>query len=188
MLNVNDLRSGTTFQEEGNVFEVIDYSHTKMGRGTATIRVKVKNLKSGATTEKTFISGARVEEADLDKIEGQFLYKDSSSATFMDPTSFDQFSVSVSVLAGGEKYLREGENYSLLAFDGAVLKADLPRTVVLKVVETPPGVRGDTVSNVYKAALLENDIEVKVPLFINEGDSVKVDTRSGEYIERAKSS
>ncbi len=186
MINVNDLRSGATFQEDGNLFEVLEYSHTKMGRGTATIRVKVKNLKSGSTTEKTFISGARVEEADLDKKVGQFLYKDDNNATFMDPKTFDQFSVILKILDGGEKYLQEGENYQLLVFKDQVLKVELPRTVELKVVDSPPGIRGDTVSNVYKSAKMENSIEVKVPLFINEGDTIKVDTRSGEYIERVK--
>lgn len=141
MINVNDLRAGTTFQESGNIFEVLDFSHTKMGRGTATIRVKVRNLKSGATTEKTFISGARVEEADLDTREGQYLYKDSREATFMDPVSYDQFTVAISALANQEKYLKEGEVYSLKTYQGGVLSLDLPRTVVLKVVEAPPGGR-----------------------------------------------
>ena len=133
MLNVNDLRNGTTFQEDGNIFEVLEFSHTKMGRGTATIRVKVKNLKTGSTTEKTFISGARVEEADLDKVEGQFLYKDLKEATFMNPTSYDQFSVPTTLMEGQEKYLKEGENYSLLAFDNKILRVELPRTVILKI-------------------------------------------------------
>lgn len=187
MINVNDLRAGATFQEDGHLFEALEYSHTKMGRGTATIRIKARNLRTGSTTEKTFISGARVEQAELDKKNSQFLYADSSNASFMDPNTFEQFSVPVKVLFGAEKYLQEGKEYSLLAFGNEVLKVDLPRTVDLKVVESPPGVRGDTVSNVYKAAKLENGLEVKVPLFINEGDTVKVDTRSGEYIERVKS-
>lgn len=186
MINVNDLRAGATFQEGKDLFEVLEYSHTKMGRGTATIRVKVKNLKTGSTTEKTFISGARVEEAELDKKEGQYLYKDESNATFMDPITFDQFSVNLKILGEGEKYLQEGNNYSLLVFGDQILKVEFPRTVELKVVDSPPGIRGDTVSNVYKAVKLENGIEVKVPLFINEGDQVKVDTRSGDYIERVK--
>ncbi len=187
MLNVNDLRSGATFQEEGNLFEVIEYSHTKMGRGTATIRIKCRNLRTGAITEKTFISGARVAEADLDKKTGQFLYSDTGNACFMDPATFEQFSVPLRILAGAEKYLQEGKEYPLLTFENEVLKIELPRTVELKVADSPPGVRGDTVSNVYKSAKLENGLEVRVPLFINEGDIVKVDTRSGEYIERVKS-
>lgn len=186
MLNVNDLRAGTTFQEDGNVFEVLDFSHTKMGRGTATIRVKVRNLKTGSTTEKTFISGARVEEADLDEKKGQYLYKDNSEATFMDPLSYDQFTVPVSFLAGQEKFLKEGESYTLNTFQGQVLSVEMPRTAVLKVVEAPPGIRGNTVSNVYKDVTMENGMVTKVPLFINEGDLVKIDTRSGEYVERVK--
>lgn len=188
MLNVNDLRNGTTFQENKNIFEVLEFTHTKMGRGTATIRVKVKNLNTGATTEKTFISGARVEEAELEKIEGQFLYKDEREATFMNPLNYDQFSIPTNILAGQEKYLKEGENYQLLSFEGKILSVEFPRTVILRIVEAPPGVRGDTVSNVYKDAVAENGIKIKVPLFINEGDSVKIDTRSGLYVERVKSS
>ncbi len=186
MINVNDLRSGATFQETGNLFEVLEYSHTKMGRGTATIRLKTRNLRTGALTEKTFTSGAKVDDADLDKKNGQFLYFDDSSASFMDPETFEQFSIPIRILSGSEKYLREGQEYSLLVFGTEVLKVDLPRTADLKVIESPPGVRGDTVSNVYKAVKLENGSEVKVPLFINEGDTVKIDTRSGEYIERVK--
>lgn len=186
MINVNDLRSGITFQEDGNLFEVIEYFHTKMGRGTATIRVKVRNLKTGSTTEKTFTSGAKVQEADLDKKNGQFLYKDESSVTFMDPVSYNQFSISKKILNESEKYLQEGKSYSLLVFGDQILKIELPRSVELKVIESPPGVRGDTVSNVFKAATLENGIIAQVPLFINEGDIVKIDTRSGQYIERVK--
>ncbi len=187
MINVNDLRAGAAFQEEGNLFEALEYSHTKMGRGTATIRIKARNLRTGAITDKTFISGARVEDAQLDKINGQFLYSDEASSSFMDPVTFEQFTIPLRILTGSEKYLQEGKEYQLLAFGDEVLKVDLPRTVELKVVDSPPGVRGDTVSNVYKAAKLENGLEVKVPLFINEGDIVKVDTRSGEYMERVRS-
>lgn len=186
VINVNDLRAGAAFLENGNLWEVLEYSHTKMGRGTATIRVKVRNLKTGTNTEKTFISGAKVEEADLEKQTGQFLYKDSLHSDFMDPDTFEQFKVLTSILAGDGKFLQEGKEYSLLTFKGEVLKVDIPRTVDLKVVDSPPGVKGDTVSNVYKSAKLENGLEVKVPLFINEGDTVKVDTRSSEYVERVK--
>ncbi len=186
MINVTDLRAGATFEEDGSLFEVIDYSHTKMGRGTATIKVKVRNLKSGSIIEKSFISGARVNEADLDKKEAQFLYKDSTSSTFMDNTSFEQFSVANSLLDGGEKFLKEGDNYQLLAYGEQILRVELPRTVELVVVDSPPGARGDTVANVYKAAELENGMHVQVPMFIKEGEKIKVDTRSGDYIERVK--
>lgn len=186
MINVNDLRSGTTFQENGNIFEVLDYSHTKMGRGTATIRVKVRNLKTASLTEKTFISGARVVEAELEKRQGQFLYHDSQTSAFMDTANYEQFSVSNNIVEGKEKFLQEGAEYTLLIFNDEVLKVEIPRTVELKVVDSPPGVKGDTVSNVYKSATLENGLVVQVPLFINEGDTVKVDTRSEEYIERVK--
>ncbi len=186
MINVTDLRNGATFAQDGSLFEVLEYSHTKMGRGTATIKVKVRNLKSGAIIEKSFISGARVDEADLEKKEAQFLYRDAKEATFMDNATFEQFAVANTLLDGGEKFLKEGENYQLLASGEQILKVDMPRTVELKVVDSPPGARGDTVANVYKAAILENGMQVQVPMFIKEGEKVKVDTRSGEYIERVK--
>jgi elongation factor P len=185
MINVTDLRSGATFQESGNLFEVLEYSHTKMGRGTATIKVKVRNLRSGSITDKSFISGSRVEEAELDKKEGQFLYRDERQATFMETSTFEQFPVDTAILQGAEKFLKEGEAYPLLVYNDQVLKVEIPRTVELKVIDSPPGAKGDTVSNVYKAATLENGMRVQVPLFIKEGEAVKIDTRSGEYIERA---
>jgi elongation factor P len=186
MINVNDLRNGTTFQENGILWEVLEYSHTKMGRGTATIRVKVRNLKTGSLTEKTFISGAKVEEADLEKKEAQFLYSTDKTSSFMDKMTFEQFQVPNQVLGSALKFLQEGEDYSVLTFEKEVLKVEIPRTVELKVVDSPPGVRGDTVSNVYKSATLENGMILQVPLFIEQGDTIKVDTRSAEYIERVK--
>ena len=144
MINVNDLRAGANFQESDSLFEVLEYSHTKMGRGTATIRLRARNLRTGAITEKTFISGARVADAELDKRSGQLLYTNDSSASFMDPVTFEQFTVPLKILSGSEKYLQEGKEYSLLAFGNEVLKVDLPRTLDLRVVDSPPGVRGDT--------------------------------------------
>jgi elongation factor P len=158
-----------------------------MGRGSANIRVKVKNLKTGATLEKAFTSGQKVGEISISKRKSQFLYSDSDNIVFMDPATFEQFSLSRSLLGGKEKYLQEGETYELAVTEDSVLGVELPKLVTLSVVETGPGVKGDSVSSTTKDAVLENKLTVKVPLFIKIGDKIKIDTRSGEYVERVRS-
>jgi elongation factor P len=181
---VTDLRAGTTFEEEGNIYVVLSYEHIKMGRGSANIKVKVRNIKSGATTERSFINGAQVNEIVLEKKELQFLYKDDSLVYFMNPTTFEQITVPIAKLAGNE-YLIEGENVMVQFYDEEPLSLLLPPKVTMKIADTPPGVRGDSTSNVYKYATLENVMKVRVPLFINTGDDVVVDTRDGSYTKRA---
>src|SRR3990167_9352220 len=186
MINTTELRAGTTLKEGGEIFEVISYQHTKIGRGSANIKIKARNLKTGLQVEKSFTSGAKVEEAETKKKKLQYLYKDNQLAIFMDTSSFEQFPISLSMLGEKEKFLREGEIYEVLTSEDVVLNVELPKLITLGIAETGPGVKGDTVSNVFKDAILENDLKVKVPLFINIGDKVKVDTRSGEYVERVK--
>jgi len=187
MLNVTDLRAGTAFKEQGNLWEVQSYQHTKMGRGSANIKIRARNLRTGAVVEKSFMSGARVEEAEVEKKKAQFLYADAGSANFMDTATFDQFSLAAKLVANELKFLKEGESYDLLVAEGEILGVELPRNIVLRVIETDPGVKGNSVSNAYKRARLENNLETQVPLFIKEGEAVKIDTRSGEYLERVKS-
>lgn len=184
MLVVTDLRAGTTYIENGDIFEVISYSHIKMGRGSANIKVKVRNLKSGGVLEKSFMNGARVQNIQLDKKELQYLYSDATHAFFMDPVSFEQHSIPLSLLEGNV-YLKEGEIATVRFYNDQALSLLLPPKMTIKVKETPPGVRGDSASNVYKEAILENGMKVRVPLFINTGDSVVVDTRDGSYTKRA---
>ena len=186
MLNVTELRAGTAFKEDGNLWEVLTYDHVKVGRGSANIKVKVRNLRTGSTVEKSFISGARVDEIEVEKRKAQFLYVDGKEANFMDQDSYEQFGLPINVLAGSEKFLKEGESYDLIVADGEVLNVELPRTVVLKVTETGPGVKGDTVSNAFKQATLENGMSIQLPLFIKEGEDVKIDTRTGSYLERSR--
>lgn len=181
---VTDLRAGTTFEEDGNIYVVLSYEHIKMGRGSANIKVKVRNIKSGATTERSFINGAQVNEIYLEKKELQYLYKDDSLVYFMNPTTFEQITAPIAKLAGYE-YLTEGENVIVQFYNDEPLSLLLPPKVTLKVADTPPGVRGDSTSNVYKDATLENGMKVRVPLFINTGDDVVVDTRDGSYTKRA---
>lgn len=186
MLNVTDLRNGAVFKEAGQVFQVLSYEHTKMGRGSGNVKVKVRNLKSSATTEKSFITGARVEEANIEKKKAQFLYQDGQEFVFMDPVSFEQFSVNRNALGEQARFLREGLEVTLVLLEGEALGIELPITLVYEVAETGPGERGNTVSNVYKEAILDNGLVVKVPMFMNIGDKVRVDTRTGEYVERVK--
>ena len=184
MISVNDLRAGATFEDAGNIFKVLAFEHIKMGRGSANIKVKVINLRSGSTTEKGFTNGASVRDINLDKREYQFLYKDSDSAYFMDPRSFEQKTVPLKNLFGS-KFLKEGESVSLQFYGDEALDLVLPPKITLKVTDTPPGVKGNSASNMYKDATLENGITTRVPLFINIGDSIVVDTRDASYTKRA---
>lgn len=184
MLSVTSLRAGTTFEENNNIFEVISYEHIKMGRGSASVKVRVRNLRSGAVLEKGFISHAEVKEIYLEKKEFQYLYKDSNLAYFMDPVSFEQQTIPLENLEGYQ-YLKEGETVGLRFYGVEVLGVSLAPKVTLVVKDTPPGVKGNSASNVYKDATLENGMKIRVPLFINSGDKVIVDTRDGSYTKRA---
>lgn len=186
MINVNELRNGTVFSEDGNLWQVLTYEHIKMGRGSGTIKVKVKNLKSGSTTEKSFITGARIEEANVEKRKVQYLYKDGDSCNFMDPVSFEQFSLPGAVLGDQPKFLIDGIDVNLIVSGDEALGLELPNSLIYTISETGPGEKGNTVSNVFKEATLNNGLVVKVPMFMKSGDKVKIDTRTGQYVERAK--
>jgi elongation factor P len=187
MISVTELRNGTTFQEGGKPFLVLDYKHTKLGRGKANIRIKVKDLLSGRILEKTYISGAKVEPIETQKRQMQYLYRDGENFVFMDPKSFEQVTFSSKLLGEQGRFLKEGQLVSVLFGEKKALFVEIPIGVVLSVKETGPGVKGDTATRSFKPATLENKIVVKVPLFIKVGDRVKVDTRTGEYLERVGS-
>lgn len=184
MIGVQDLRAGTTFEEDGHIFIVLSYEHIKMGRGSANIKVKVRNLRSGSITEKGYTSGAQVVPARLLNREYQFLYKDAENAFFMDPESYEQREVPFAKLAGNE-FLQEGSTVVLQLFEDEPLALQLPPKITLRVAETAPGVKGNSASNVFKDATLENGMNIRVPLFINIGDEVVVDSRDGSYTKRA---
>lgn len=185
-LNVTDLRNGIVFQEEKDLFQVLTYEHNKQGRGSGTVKVKAKNLKTGSITEKSFITGARVEEADIEKKKAQYLYKEEGNFNFMDPQTFEQFPLSKLILGEQIKYLKEGMELNLIVSGEEALGIELPNSLVYTISETGPSEKGNTVSNVYKEATLDNGLLVKVPMFMRVGEKVKVDTRTGEYIERVK--
>ncbi|MBI1981971.1 MAG: elongation factor P [Candidatus Levybacteria bacterium] len=184
MISVTELKNGTVFEDQGQLFQVLSYAHIKLGRGSATIKVKVKNLKSGSTTEKSFISGAKVQDISVFKKDLQFLYKDSDNLYFMDPKSFEQVSISLAKFSDQSQYLKEGENFSISFFNDEPLSLNLPPKMEFKVRDTGPSLRGNSATNIYKEAILENGIKTKVPLFIKVGDSIRIDTKTSQYSEK----
>ena len=186
MVNVTDLKGGTAFLHYGKPFTVIKYNLIKMGRGSATVRVTARNLSTGGMEEISYQSNASVEEAETSKRKLQYLYKDATTAYFMDPITFEQIEIPLTILGTSVAYIKEGSEATVLFWGETALSVDLPPKVVLAVTECDPGVKGNSASNIFKSAVLENGLSVKVPLFIKVGEKVRVDTRSGEYIERAK--
>lgn len=187
MVNSTDLKAGVTFLSNGQPFKVIKYHLIKMGRGGAVVRVGTKNLITGTNEDKTYSSNVKVEEVTTRKKKLQYLYNDGVNAVFMDPSTYDQIEVSVKVLDSELPFIKEGEDVDILFWEDKALSCDIAPKVTLKVKDTPPGVKGNSASNMYKDAILENGLRVKVPLFIENGESIRVDTRDGSYVERAKS-
>lgn len=189
MISVNKLRNGVCFQMDGNPYRVLDFSHTHMSRGGGTVRVRIRNIADGSVLVKAFQSTEQVEEIAVNKRPMQYLYRDDDNYIFMDPKTYEQLEVSSDVIGDSGVYLKDGEDAHLLFWsdgdDDRVLGVDLPPKMTFKVTEAAPGEKGNSASNVYKDAVLENGLKVRVPLFINQGDLVRVDTRNGEYVERA---
>ncbi|KKQ34601.1 MAG: Elongation factor P [Microgenomates group bacterium GW2011_GWA2_37_6] len=184
MINVTELRAGTIFEEAGNLYVVLSYEHIKMGRGSANIKVKVKNIRQGSTTEKGFTNGARVNNVQVFKRDVSYLYKDGEQVYFMDPVSFEQISVPLTLIGVECAYLKEGESYNVSFLDQEALALNLPPKMDFTVSEADPGVKGNTASNIYKDAVLDNGLRVRVPLFIKAGDKVRIDTRTGDYSQK----
>ena len=184
MISVTDLKRGAIFEDEGQIYQVLSYEHIKLGRGSATIKVRVKNLKTGSTTERGFINGAKINSVLVQRKELQYLYKDSENAYFMHPKTFEQISVSLNRLIDNI-YLKEGVNFFLNFLDDEALSLELPPKMEFKIEETGPSLRGNSATNIYKDAVLENGIKTKVPLFINISDTILIDTRTGQYSEKA---
>ncbi len=186
MISTKDLRKGRRISIDGEPLIIVDFQHQKVARGGATVKTKLRNLKTGAIYEKTFNGGENFKEPDLENRKMQFLYEANEEYTFMDITDFEQHILRSEELGDLRLYLKENEEYSLLVYEGHPLSLDLPASVILEVVQSDPAVKGDSVSNITKPAKLETGLDVKVPLFIKEGDFVKVDTRTGEYLERVR--
>ncbi|GAP07006.1 MAG TPA: elongation factor P [Anaerolinea thermolimosa] len=184
MIDVNDLRKGVIFELDGNLFRVLEYSHHKPGRGNAVIRIKARNMRTGATLEKTFTSGDRVQDVRLDYHNVQYLYNDDRFYYFMDTETFEQVAVDKEMLADSAGFLKENMEVKLTLYQGTPMDIELPTTVDLKVVRAEAAVRGDTATGVTKKVEVETGAQVEVPLFVNEGDTIRVDTRTGTYVTR----
>ncbi len=184
MIDVNELRKGVTFELDGDLYKVLEYSHHKPGRGKATIRVKARNLRSYATVDKSFNSGDRVQNIRLDFHTVQYLYFDGTHYHFMDLDNYEQTALSAETLEDATNYLKEGLELKLTFYEGEPLDVDLPTTVDLEVTEALPSVRGDTATGVTKLVTTETGLAVDCPSFVETGDVIRVDTRSGTYVTR----
>jgi elongation factor P len=183
--STNDLKNGMTLDLPEGLFSVVEFQHVKPGKGGAFVRTKIKNLKTGAVIERTWRADEKLEQAIIDKREMQLLYRDGENCVFMDNVSYDQLEVDSAVLGESSRYLKDGDSAVLSMYSDAVVGVELAAAVELTVAETEPGVQGDRVSGARKPATLETGLVLQVPLFVNIGDRIKVDTRTGEYITRA---
>ncbi|MEA3216453.1 MAG: elongation factor [Acidimicrobiia bacterium] len=185
MITTNDLKNGMTLDLDEGLFNVVEFQHVKPGKGGAFVRTTLKNARTGQVIDRTFRAGEKVNRATLNKREMQFLYRDADDCVFMDNSSYEQLNVGPSALGSAAGYLVENMTAILVMFEDEIVDVELPASVELAVAETEPGVQGDRVSGARKPATLETGRVIQVPLFVNPGDRVKVDTRSGEYLTRA---
>ena len=186
MYGVSDFRRGLKIQIDQTPYSIIDFEHVKPGKGAAFTRTKLRDLRSGRVLEHTFRSGEKITKPDVFETDMQYLYKDGDRFVFMDSKTYDQVEVGADLLGNDADYLLEGMTVKVVMFDGRVIGIELPNFVVLKVVQCDPAVKGDTVTGAIKPAIVETGAKFNVPLFINEGDSIKVDTRSADYVERVR--
>ncbi len=184
MISTNDFRTGVTVQIDGQPWVVVDFQHVKPGKGAAFVRAKIKNVITGGVLERTFNAGEKLPRARIEKREAQYLYGVGDDYTFMDLETYDQTMVSKNEIGNGVQYLKENMNVAILSYDNKVFGVEIPNFVELAVKQTDPGFKGDTASGGTKPAVLETGAVVKVPLFVNVGDTIKVDTRTNTYIER----
>ena len=184
MIDVNELRKGVTFELDGNLYKVLDYSHNKTGRGNANIRIKARNLQTGANIERTFNSGLSVQDVSLDFHNVSYLYNDGEFYHFMDNVTFEQPAISAKMLGETALYLKEGMEVKLTFYNDAPLDVEFPSTVDLKVVEAETAIRGDTATGVTKKVITETGLEVQCPQFVKVGDVIRINTESGEYTTR----
>jgi elongation factor P len=185
-LSITDLKKGTIFQFDGVPYRVVDYNQKVMGRGGSIVNVRIKSLLDGKVLEKTFKGNEQLDSADVATQNVQYLYNDGATFYFMDEETFEQFEIPAEIIGDGAGYLKEGDRVQTQLFNGVVISVELPKNVPLKVTYTENVVKGDTTSSVLKDATLETGITVKVPAFIKQDDVIKVDTRTGEYLERVK--
>lgn len=186
MYSISDLKKEVLIQLDGVPYRIAESQHSSMGRGGAVVRTKLKNLLNGAVVERTFRPSEKIQPAEIERQQVQYLYSEGSDANFMDQSTYEQVSVSFDILGDQARFMAEGATVTLLYFQDKPIGLDMPNSVYLKVTHTEPGLKGDTASTTLKPCTVETGVNVNVPLFINEGDVIKVDTRTGAYLERQK--
>ncbi len=186
MVSVNDFKRGLVIKLDGELFSVIEYQHVKPARGAAFVRSKLRNIKRGSVVDKTFRGGEKVEDVKLLKCAMQYLYDEGDSLVFMDTETYEQETIPKEAIGDAIRFIKVEDIVEISMYEGEPITVDPPASVILKVIYAEPGVKGDTATNVLKPVKVETDAEVRVPLFINEGDYVKINTQTGEYLERVK--
>ncbi|MBR5552833.1 MAG: elongation factor P [Clostridia bacterium] len=184
MISAGDFRNGVTFEEDGQVLQVVEFQHVKPGKGAAFVRTKLRNVITGGVIEKSYNPTAKVQQAFVERRDMQYLYNDGDLYYFMDLESFEQMPIGADALSDNFKFVKENETCKIVSYKGKVFAVEPPIFVELEVTETEPGIKGDTATNTLKPATLETGATIKVSLFINIGDVLKIDTRTGEYVER----
>jgi elongation factor P len=184
MISTGELKKGITIELEGGLYSILDWQHIKMGRGSAQVRLKLRDIRGGHTIERTFQAGEKFVRARLDRRPVQFLYSDGDLYYFMDSESFEQSTLSPDLLGDALNYLKDGMSLEILSYESEPISVEMPNSVELEIAETGPSFKGDTATAGNKPAKLETGITIQVPLFVNTGDVVRVDTRTGEYVER----
>ncbi len=185
MVSAGDFRNGVTFEMDGQVFQIIEFQHVKPGKGAAFVRTKIRNVIAGSVVERTFNPSDKFPTAYIERKDMEYSYNDGDLYYFMDPETYELVPINASVLPDNFKFVKENFVCRILSYKGNVFGVEPPTNVTLKIIKTDPGFRGDTATNVTKPATLETDAEIKVPLFIDEGEEIIVDTRTGEYVSRA---
>ena len=184
MVSAGDFKNGLTIQMDGGIWQIIEFQHVKPGKGAAFVRTKLKNIVSGGVVEKSFRPTEKFETAHIDKRDYQYLYKDGDLYNFMDMESYEQIALNADTVGDSLKFVKENEVVKLLSHQGNVFSIDPPLFVELEITESGPGVKGDTATGATKPAIVETGAQVMVPLFVNQGDTIKIDTRTGEYLSR----
>lgn len=185
MISAGDFRNGVTFDEDGNLHQVVEFQHVKPGKGAAFVRAKVRNIITGTILEKTYNPNDKFPTAFIERKDMQYLYQDGGLYYFMDNETYENIPIGSDIIGDNMKFIKENENVKVLSHKSNVFGIEPPTFVVLEISETEPGVRGDSTTNVMKPAVTETGADIRVPLFVNQGDKIKIDTRSGEYVERA---
>lgn len=185
MLSITDLKTGTKITYEGDPYSVVSYNHSKMGRGGAVVKTKIRNLRTGSVIDKTFQGADKIDEAELSKKTATFLYSDEASFYFMDQESYEQFEISAEKVSDSKRYLVENSNIDILYFQNEAINIELPIKMTFKVISAPPAVKGNSAGAITKKVTIETGASIDAPIFIKEGDRIVVDTRDESYVERA---